>query len=166
MKIRNGFVSNSSSSSFIVALPKKPKNIEEMRQLLFGNDKETPLFAPFDDATFSQQQVAETVFADLKTAIKENKVAEEISHGYFEGYPQHDYSWRKDETDDDRQKRWQEETKKVTSAAQKLADKFIADNKGKKFFVFSYSDNDGDYSAALEHGDTFRLLPHLVISHH
>lgn len=39
MKIRNGFVSNSSSSSFIVSFDKKPSSAEELREILFG-DKE------------------------------------------------------------------------------------------------------------------------------
>lgn len=41
MKIRNGFVSNSSSSSFIVTLPKSIDNytLEEFRQLLDTNVK-------------------------------------------------------------------------------------------------------------------------------
>jgi hypothetical protein len=32
MKIRNGFVSNSSSSSFVVVFPKKPDSIEELNE--------------------------------------------------------------------------------------------------------------------------------------
>lgn len=36
MKIRNGFVSNSSSSSFIVAFPKKPETENELKDILFG----------------------------------------------------------------------------------------------------------------------------------
>jgi hypothetical protein len=39
MKIRNGFVSNSSSSSFVVVLPKKPDNTGELKEMLFGEEK-------------------------------------------------------------------------------------------------------------------------------
>jgi hypothetical protein len=37
MKIRNGFVSNSSSSSFIIAFEKVPTSADEMYELLFSN---------------------------------------------------------------------------------------------------------------------------------
>ena len=36
MKIRNGFVSNSSSSSFIVIFPRAPTSAEDLHELLFG----------------------------------------------------------------------------------------------------------------------------------
>jgi len=39
MKVRNGFVSNSSSSSFIVAWNKKPESVEEVKNILFGDAK-------------------------------------------------------------------------------------------------------------------------------
>ena len=39
MKIRNGFVSNSSSSSFVVAFDKKPETVEELKKLLFGEEE-------------------------------------------------------------------------------------------------------------------------------
>ena len=42
MKIRNGFVSNSSSSSFVVAWQKKPKTIEDINRFLFGTQTEYP----------------------------------------------------------------------------------------------------------------------------
>ena len=38
MKIRNGFVSNSSSSSFIIALKEKPKSKTELAEMLTTND--------------------------------------------------------------------------------------------------------------------------------
>ena len=36
MKVRNGFVSNSSSSSFIVIFPRAPTSADDMHELLFG----------------------------------------------------------------------------------------------------------------------------------
>jgi hypothetical protein len=45
MKIRIGFVSNSSSSSFIVAFRNKPKTVEEIKKLMFG-DRRTFPYAP------------------------------------------------------------------------------------------------------------------------
>lgn len=50
MKIRNGFVSNSSSSSFVVAFPKKPETVEEVKDMLFGNgyDLDEGYDYPFD----------------------------------------------------------------------------------------------------------------------
>ena len=39
MKVRNGFVSNSSSSSFLVALPDDPKNVEDVRKMFFPDQK-------------------------------------------------------------------------------------------------------------------------------
>jgi len=39
MKHRNGFVSNSSSSSFIIALPKKPETYEELKDMLMLKSK-------------------------------------------------------------------------------------------------------------------------------
>jgi hypothetical protein len=38
MKIRNGFVSNSSSSSFILKFDEKPTSVEHLKQILFGNN--------------------------------------------------------------------------------------------------------------------------------
>jgi len=42
MKTRYCFVSNSSSSSFIVAFERKPKSVNELKCLLFDNEPEYP----------------------------------------------------------------------------------------------------------------------------
>jgi DUF438 domain-containing protein len=38
MKTRKGFISNSSSSSFIILLPKKPESSDELRSMIFKED--------------------------------------------------------------------------------------------------------------------------------
>ena len=62
MKIRSSFVSNSSSSSFIVKFPKVPKTAQELQKMLFGDQE---VIQPFDDA-FPASVLAETVFNDMQ----------------------------------------------------------------------------------------------------
>ena len=112
MKIRNGFVSNSSSSSFVIALDIDPMtmNVEEMSKLLFG---EQEIIAKYDYG-FHALQLAETVLKDIqyshsnkeepdewsvKVNSFEGKMSKEdinksISSGYFAGIPERD--WRKE----------------------------------------------------------------------
>lgn len=48
MKKRNGFVSNSSSSSFLLFLDKIPESVEEVKALLFA-PSETAYLNPYTD---------------------------------------------------------------------------------------------------------------------
>lgn len=66
MKIRNGFVSNSSSSSFVVAFLKKPESIEDVMEILFG-DRESDGMVTYYDHSYPQRRVAEQVFSDLQS---------------------------------------------------------------------------------------------------
>jgi hypothetical protein len=67
MKIRQGFVSNSSSSSFVIAWSKKPETVEEMSNFLFGENKEYPNPYPFEDTPdcFSVSLVSERLMNSL-----------------------------------------------------------------------------------------------------
>jgi len=95
MKVRNGFVSNSSSSSFILKFDKVPETKEEMRILLFGENP--PAFtAHWDDDAISTVQVAGILFRDIESASTMDinsliySIKEEIGHfseySYDEGY--------------------------------------------------------------------------------
>jgi len=65
MKIRDGHVSNSSSSSFVVAFPKKPKSVKDVHQFMF-NGKEGGVGVEYYEDGFSYRQVAQRVFDDIK----------------------------------------------------------------------------------------------------
>ena len=76
MKVRQGFVSNSSSSSFIVAFPKDFEiTSDNVRQYLFGEQEHVTAY----HESFSTKQIAEQVTRDMlaqtpndEDAIKEN----------------------------------------------------------------------------------------------
>ena len=186
MKIRNGFVSNSSSSSFIIALKKKPKSVDELKDILFSGMTQIGYYSDF----ISIEDAARRIFNDLKPTT-ENKIVENISYGYFEGCPKYDWT-NKSPSDlyhDEvkaktgktpydlgvkskeyqkyytmRDKEWAQEKKERLVSAKKYFDKFKKQNLNMKVYLLTYGDQDGD--GALEHGGTFDNIPYLTISHH
>jgi len=88
MKIRNGFVSNSSSSSFLVAFDNNaiPTTEQEMHKLLFGSTQDHPVTEY--DYEASSMEMARKALYDLqkqKKPLTFDQVLEEIRSGYFEG---------------------------------------------------------------------------------
>ncbi len=72
MKIRNGFVSNSSSSSFILKLPFYPESVDDIKRMLLGD--ENPLvLTHYDDEGFPTNQVMEIIYNDVIEAIGTRK---------------------------------------------------------------------------------------------
>jgi len=180
MKIRNGFVSNSSSSSFIVSFPKEPKSVDDVKNLLFNVDQEyfiNPYSYGEDSASWTVQQVAETVWQDICGQNKNNIVAvtEEFSHGSIDDYDapdSNDFRHIKDNNE-----RWNAYDRATEIYAKKKMKEFFNTRKNKlkkiegeefdeAIYIFEYSDNDGDYFCSLEHGGLFDKLKHIKISKH
>jgi len=159
VKIRNGFVSNSSSSNFIVVFDKKPKSQDDLKKKLFPNQDVFPNPYPEfqDPKSWPTAQVVATIWEMIKEQKPNNKEAilDAISQGYYEGYPEMDLLKQGDF--DEFEKAWK-------AGAEKLAKRFYLPNKF--VYVFSFSDNDGEYWSALEHGDTFENVKHIRISCH
>ena len=85
MKIRNGFVSNSSSSSFIV-VSKNGDLTEEKIIKVFGVEKSTPLYTLSEG--ISKQIIYNSDEMNKEKFIKENTWNESISEDeFFEEYP-------------------------------------------------------------------------------
>ena len=168
MKIRNGFVSNSSSSSFVVAFDKVPTSAKEMKKILFRNEKEfkNPYFYPEErDSIFSwpAEDVSEIAFNDMKE-ISDEEAMQVVRSGYHEEYADLDDfrvgdgdGWNYD---------WDRYTQTNDKVAQKIFKEFRKQHPNEHLFTFTYIDSDGPLATAMEHGNLFGRVPHIYISQH
>ena len=162
MIIRIGFVSNSSSSNFIVAFPKIPTSADEVKALLFPDGQES--YGYFERA-YPADKVANTVWADMRRQ-KPNDKDEiwEAAHGYLEGEPNIPYDHTLDK--DAQRKARNEEKKACCKYRQKVLKELHEQAPDSYVYCFRYGDDDGSYYGALEHGGLFDALPHIVSSQH
>ena len=182
MKIRNGFVSNSSSSSFIIAVPMCTSTLGELQDYIF-EDKEVfrnPYVWNVDTDThgWPVSTITAIVFRDIskqQPKTMEQLVAENCG-GYTPEYEQADEDARKeagvtehtmyDMEREDHNRLYERSEELRTEYSQDKIQAFMTQNPECFFFVVEYSDSDGELWSAMEHGDLFENIPHIRISHH
>ena len=140
MKIKTDFVTNSSSSSFLVVFKEFPTSVMSLKEQVFGERKEFP--NPFADSWalslsreiteyWDTKMVAEYIFDRTRLAT-----TEEIEE-FWKYFDEDDFG-RRDPSEFE----------------------------GKPCAIYNFSDNDGELETSLEHGDVFRRLENYRDSQH
>lgn len=167
MKIRNGFVSNSSSSSFIVLFDEDPRNNPEyLKRVLYNNmDFIRPEYEHMGDR-ISTNTLIDEILTQLKTPATMQELIELLRYDMIP-FEEKEFLYSLDRNSAEYEKTQEEIDIKEFKLAMKVANDFHKEQLNGKFvFILAFSDNDGDIGAQLEHGDTFRNLHHYVINNH
>lgn len=183
MKIRSGFVANSSSSSFAVGLKKEPKNVEELHSMLFNgipeiNGIDTKILADciFNDINrkssrnVNKKYVKRRLFEScveqeyIKLLLENDEVLDKMENNAI-----NEYNKKYNETNsrEESSKLYNElcekikefrETlwKKAEEIAQPKSDNILIRLRDIFLFTVTYSDECGSLQSTLEHGNVFR----------
>lgn len=169
-KFRFGFVSNSSSSSFVVAFDRAELTEEYLAEKLFGKTVD-------EDENFIFNTIYDVDFINVGDIVKmiHNELApvETLEDGLleeFRGMSQWDDKrfpkypdWTEDEKE--MEERWNTFYAESDAAADVAYAEFMEKTKGMHLFIGEFHD-DNMIGSMIDHGQVFRNVPHKRVSHH
>lgn len=178
MKVRHGFVSNSSSSSFIIAIPKGMQiNLENVLYSVFpetmktGKDIDKKQFGYYGD-NVSAIRAAQIIIDDLECQQPNDieKIKEAVG-GYIDSERISKTLLEKVGTTyppipirvwqlplEEAKVVWEEFDTKFTEWCDKVINAFMENNPGCNVYTLEYSDNGGSVNAAMEHAGVFNEM--------
>jgi hypothetical protein len=179
MKIRNGFISNSSSSSFVVAFPKKPQDTKELQEMMFTSFQEQ---IEMFDQFVATDEICRRVFNEIQEqnlSATGDEIAQALA-GYhnlqmdrllgsswsvWSNVPKEKDFDSRDEFLKADKDYWDKHRLDSTEYERKEAQKFLRNNEDAFILCTEYEDH-GRIEGVMEHGNIFRNLKHIRVSNH
>jgi len=155
MKIRGGYVSNSSSSSFVIIFPKDPKSSQELELMLFGGPNKK-YKNPWGDEVWTSKEISEYVWERMQKSGSKNNVEKAAKEFRSDG------KWDTPEYEASGLKKFNEFFNVRKKKLLKLSGKPIEE----VFYCLWFADEESQLDGAIEHGNLFDKLEYRRFSHH
>ena len=154
-------IANSSSSSFVVAFPKKVKTLSDVREFIHREDQALQVFK---DIMAQRGLVVDPERPNYihKIILKLAPVYESMAA--IKIYDK--YKSLCDFSPENRDEQILKENSEIKELSLTLAEKFVTKNPKSVIYIFEYSDNDGEFYSEMEHDEIFYKLPHERINNH
>lgn len=169
MKMRNGFVSNSSSSSFIIGLKNKPNSVEETAKILLHPSEK--LSDEIEDG-ITYKTICKRIYDDLINTKPSNdedvlyklgSAAEVIS--FADNFCSLSLTRHTELTEEQRNQIWDTHNKLIDEKASEILERLKRKHYDKKIYILEYED-DTTIGRIIEHGDILdRLNPYKISEH-